>query len=109
MSYKINNQPGGYNPDEGMDQFQNYYARNTGLSASHKAPRPAPLTTPVFRGNGIQGLFQMTTDLPYYNGKQEEARAPLGDTKTNKYNTMAFQKEKCGCSGSSGVRLPPPV
>jgi hypothetical protein len=103
MSYQIT-EPGSYNPDAGMDVFQNYYARNTGLSASYKAPRPEPLTTPAAKGKGLEGLFLETENLPYYQGTAEAPSVPLGDNKTNQYD-LGLKKERCGCAG---VSLPLP-
>lgn len=84
--------------DASDDAMRDFYANNTGLSASHKQPRPEQRVTPVFRANGLAGLFQCTESLPYFNGQPENPRQPLGGAKTNQYS-VNIMKEKCGCSG----------
>jgi len=88
---------GGYDPNEGLANFQNYYARQSGIPGPFR-PRPGMLHTPVFTGRGLEGLHRVTENLPYYSGVAAPGYVPLtNDEIIGTYDLGKSKKENCGC------------
>lgn len=92
-----------YNKEQGLDNFHHYYASNTGIPGPFR-PRPKTILSPVFRADGIQGLFADTRLIKYSteDGKPPPIPLPLAnDELIEQYNLAArdVRKESCGCGG----------